>query len=180
MYCYPLFHILFVRMVCDDAAVADTQVPKYAVATFFGCIKDDILLDCIVAIHSGIHRDDARVEASSALEHDVSLLLVVVPIGKAMVVEAASTVAEEADSKLVAIAEVVPVVFFLVDEAATTFVVFVRVVVERVYIAKAVACGTKEDAYMHTADAHVCQGVVVPFYKHADAVGLSVASDIGV
>ena len=100
-------------MVCDDAAVADTQVPEDAVAAFFGCIEDDILLDCIVAIHSGIHGDDAGFEASSALEHDMSLLLVVVPIGKAVVVETASAVAEEADSKLVAIAEVVPVVFFL-------------------------------------------------------------------
>ena len=165
-------------MVCDEAAVADTQVPEDAVASFFSCIEDDILLDCIVAIYSSIHGDDARVEASSALEHGMLLLLVVVPIGKAVVVEAASAVAEEADSELVAIAEVVPVVFFLVDEAATTFVVFVRVVVKRVDIAKAIACGTKEDAYMHAADAHVCQGVVVPFYKHADAVWLSVARDI--
>ena len=180
MYCYLLSHILFVRMVCDDAIVADTQVPKDAVATFFGCIEDDILLDCIVAIHSGIHRDDARVEASSAFEYGMSLLLVVVPIGKAMVVEAASTVAEEADSKLVAIAEVVPVVFTLVDEPATTFVLHVRVVVEWVDIAKAVACGTKVDAYMHAADAHVCQGVVEAFYKYADAARLSVARDIGV
>ena len=86
--------------------------------------------------------------------------------------------AEEADGKLVAVAEVVPVVLLLVDEAATAFVLFVRVVVERVDIAEAVACGAKQDAHMHAADAHVCQGVVEAFYKHADAVGLSVARDI--
>ena len=83
MCCYPLFHILFVSMVCDEAAVADTQVPEDAVAAFFGCIEDDVLLDSIVAIYPGIHGDDARVEASGALEHGMSLLLVVVPIGKA-------------------------------------------------------------------------------------------------
>ena len=143
MYCYPLFHVLFVGMVCNDAGVADTQVPKDAVTAFLGCIEDNILLDSIVAIHSGIHGDDARIEASGALEHGVPLLLVIVPIGKAMVVEAASAVAEETDGKLVAIAEVIPVVFLLVDEAATAFVVFIRVVVERVDIAEAVACGAK-------------------------------------
>ena len=165
-------------MVCNDAIVADTQVPKHAIATFFGCVENDILLDCIVAIHSGIHGNDARVEASSTLEYGMPLLFIVVPIGKAMVVEAAPAVTEKADSKLVAIAEIVPVVFFLVDKAATTFVLLVRVVVERVDIAKAVACGTKVDAYVHAAYAHVCQGVIEPFYKYANAIWLTIARNI--
>ena len=165
-------------MVCDEAAVVDGQVPDDAVAAFFGNIENDILLDSIVAVHAGIHGEKARVEASEALKHGVSFLFVVVPVGKAMVVETSSAVAEETDSKLVAITEVVPVVVFLVDEAATAFVVFVRTVVEWVDVAEAVACGTYEDTNMHTSYTHVCQGVVVTFYKHADAVRLIVARDI--
>ena len=165
-------------MVGKAVGVGNRKVEENSVASAFGGFENLVLLCRVALAYPGVHVHHAGIEPALGAEHGVLLATVTVPVNKAVVVQARAPVGVESGGKLVAVAEVVPVVPALVNESAAAFVSFLVVVVERVEVAHAVAARLEVHAYVHPANAHVGKRVVEPLDKHAHTLRREVAHDI--
>ena len=114
--------------------------------------------------------DHKGVELSFGLEENMLFAIVVVPICKAVLIDAAlASLHLESDAELVAVAEVIPVVVTLIDKAAACLVCFLVIVEERVDVCQGVRSSADDEAHMDSSYTYVCKSVVISFHKHSYA-----------
>lgn len=126
------FEIFLIHFVREDLGIRDVEIGDPTVAAVFGGVEDEVGLGRGVPLaHAGGEVGHVCVELACGLDRSVALAGVVVPIHEAVVEDVFVAVVEEAGRKLVAVAEVEPVVVAFADESDALLVVLRSVVEQR-------------------------------------------------
>ena len=122
----------------------------------------------------------ARIELTLGLEANMLFSTIRVPIGKAVVIEAAAVFGYgKTCGELIAVTELIPIIARPIEESATCGIVAIlTAIVQGVDIAKRVGLRTQLNTCMYGCNTHIGEGVIETLNKQTDRGGGVVAYDI--